>query len=44
MGFEGFVNLARDTYNAVYNPLRHLAGVDIRDNAQTTPIILREAA
>ena len=25
MGFEGFVNLARDTYNAVHNPLLKLA-------------------
>lgn len=44
MGFEGFVNLARDVYNAVYNPLRHLAAVDIRDRSQTTPVILRGAA
>jgi nitrogenase molybdenum-iron protein alpha chain len=30
MGFEGFVNLARDTYNAVHNPLLKLAALDIR--------------
>ena len=30
MGFEGFVNLARDTYNAVHNPLLKLAAHDIR--------------
>jgi nitrogenase molybdenum-iron protein alpha chain len=29
MGFEGFVNLARDTYNAVHNPLLKLAALDI---------------
>ncbi len=33
MGFEGFVNLARDTYNAVHNPLLKLAGKDIRGGA-----------
>jgi nitrogenase molybdenum-iron protein alpha chain len=30
MGFEGFVNLARDMYNAVRSPLWKLAGEDIR--------------
>ncbi len=30
MGFEGFVNLARDMYNAVHNPLLKLAAKDIR--------------
>ena len=29
MGFEGFVNMARDIYNAVNSPLWKLAGVDI---------------
>jgi nitrogenase molybdenum-iron protein alpha chain len=35
MGFEGFVNLARDMYNAVHNPLLKLAGTDIRAPKQT---------
>jgi nitrogenase molybdenum-iron protein alpha chain len=30
MGFEGFINLARDMYNAVRNPLFKLARTDIR--------------
>jgi len=30
MGFEGFVNLARDMYNAVNNPLLRLAATDPR--------------
>ena len=30
MGFEGFVNLARDMYNAKANPLLKLAATDIR--------------
>jgi nitrogenase molybdenum-iron protein alpha chain len=30
MGFEGFVNLARDIYNACHNPLLKLMGTDIR--------------
>ena len=30
MGFEGFVNLARDMYNAVNNPLLKLAATDPR--------------
>ena len=30
MGFEGFVNLARDMYNAVHNPLLKLAATDPR--------------
>jgi nitrogenase molybdenum-iron protein alpha chain len=30
MGFEGFVNLARDMYNAVHNPLLSLAATDLR--------------
>ena len=30
MGFEGFVNLARDFYNATNNPLLRLQGTDIR--------------
>ncbi len=40
MGFEGFVNLARDTYNAVHNPLLKLAGKTIGGGA----IQLKEAA
>ena len=44
MGFEGFVNLARDMYNAVYNPLRSLAAVDIRDTKQESKLLLRGAA
>lgn len=45
MGFEGFVNLARDTYNAVYNLIRHLAAIDIRDeNPAQMPEKIREAA
>ena len=45
MGFEGFVNLARDTYNAVYNPLAHLAGIDIRNEIPAQlPERIREAA
>jgi vanadium-dependent nitrogenase alpha chain len=31
MGFEGFVNLARDMYNAVNSPLWNLAKEDIRE-------------
>ncbi|APM39166.1 nitrogenase vanadium-iron protein, alpha chain [Clostridium kluyveri] len=31
MGFEGFVNLARDVYNATRSPLWELAGEDIRE-------------
>jgi nitrogenase molybdenum-iron protein alpha chain len=31
MGFEGFVNLARDMYNAIYSPLWNLAKEDIRE-------------
>jgi nitrogenase molybdenum-iron protein alpha chain len=30
MGFEGFVNMARDMYNAIYSPLMQLAKKDIR--------------
>lgn len=30
MGFEGFINMARDMYNAVSSPLMRLAGDDIR--------------
>ncbi|HBE76223.1 MAG TPA: nitrogenase vanadium-iron protein, alpha chain [Firmicutes bacterium] len=30
MGFEGFVNMARDIYNATRSPLMKLAGEDIR--------------
>jgi nitrogenase molybdenum-iron protein alpha chain len=41
MGFEGFVNLARDAYNAVNNPLLSLAGVDIRG---TGAVAYKEAA
>jgi nitrogenase molybdenum-iron protein alpha chain len=40
MGFEGFVNMARDMYNAVHNPLFKLAGTDIRASVQPE---LREA-
>jgi nitrogenase vanadium-iron protein alpha chain len=31
MGFEGFVNMARDIYNATRSPLMKLAEVDIRE-------------
>jgi len=31
MGFEGFVNLARDMYNAVNNPLLAFSKTDIRE-------------
>lgn len=31
MGFEGFVNLARDMYHAIQSPLWKLAGKDIRE-------------
>ena len=41
MGFEGFVNLARDMYNAVHNPLLKLAATDIRVNA--APALLEAA-
>jgi nitrogenase molybdenum-iron protein alpha chain len=41
MGFEGFVNLARDMYNAVHNPLLKLAATDIRAN---DVVAYREAA
>jgi len=34
MGFEGFVNLARDMYNAVHNPLLKLAASDPRGAKQ----------
>ena len=34
MGFEGFVNLARDMYNAVNSPLWALAGQNIQDGVQ----------
>jgi vanadium-dependent nitrogenase alpha chain len=45
MGFEGFVNMARDIYNAVHNPIRHLAAQDIRDHAPLAmPERLRDAA
>jgi nitrogenase vanadium-iron protein alpha chain len=40
MGFEGFINLARDMYNAVRNPLFKLARTDIRS---TTTSELKEA-
>jgi nitrogenase molybdenum-iron protein alpha chain len=36
MGFEGFVNLARDMYNAVHNPLLKLAATDIRGPKKST--------
>ncbi len=36
MGFEGFVNLARDTYNAVSSPLWKLAAGDIRGKGVLT--------
>ncbi len=40
MGFEGFVNLARDMHNAVHNPLFNLARTDVR----ATPVVeLKEA-
>lgn len=35
MGFEGFVNMARDIYNATRSPLWKLAGKDIQKNSQT---------
>ena len=41
MGFEGFVNLARDMYNAVNNPLLQLAKTDIRGPSATA---VKEAA
>lgn len=41
MGFEGFVNMARDMYNATHNPLFRLAAVDIRD---TGAALIEEAA
>lgn len=45
MGFEGFVNMARDIYNAVYNPIRFLAAQDIRGgDSLFMPERLREAA
>jgi nitrogenase molybdenum-iron protein alpha chain len=31
MGFEGFINMARDMYNAVSSPLMQLAKTDIRE-------------
>jgi len=31
MGFEGFVNMARDMYNAIYSPLWELAREDLRE-------------
>ncbi|BBB89815.1 MAG TPA: nitrogenase vanadium-iron protein, alpha chain [Methylomusa anaerophila] len=31
MGFEGFVNMARDMYNAMNSPLMKLAPIDIRE-------------
>jgi len=33
MGFEGFINMARDMYNAVSSPLMQLAKDDIREEA-----------
>jgi nitrogenase molybdenum-iron protein alpha chain len=39
MGFEGFVNMARDMYNAIYSPLWKLAGEDIRGAAK--PAVIR---
>ena len=41
MGFEGFVNMARDMYNATHNPLMRLAAIDIRD---TGALAVEEAA
>ena len=41
MGFEGFVNLARDMYNAVYNPLLKLAAKDLSGNVNVP--VLRAA-
>jgi nitrogenase molybdenum-iron protein alpha chain len=31
MGFEGFVNMARDIYNAINSPLWALAGQNIQE-------------
>ena len=42
MGFEGFVNMARDIYNAMRSPIHKLAGTDIRD-LSSTATALKEA-
>ncbi len=42
MGFEGFVNLARDMYNAVHNPLLKLAAKDLSGKTKA-PVFLEAA-